>query len=55
MTGVQTCALPISKHLPTAIRAADQGPFARTFVAALKNSGYFTLVREAATEAEAQQ
>jgi len=43
------------KHLPTAIRAADQGPFARTFVAALKNSGYFTLVREAATEAEAQQ
>ena len=43
------------KHLPTAIRAADQGPFARTFVAALKNSGYFTLVREAATEAEAQE
>src|SRR3954462_3642044 len=42
------------KHLPTAIRAADQGPFARTFVAALKNSGYFTLVQEAATEAEAQ-
>jgi ABC-2 type transport system permease protein len=43
------------KHLPTAIRAADQGPFARTFVAALRNSGYFSLVREAATEAEAQQ
>ena len=43
------------KHLPTAIRAADQGPFARTFVAALRNSGYFTLVREAATEAEAQR
>ena len=43
------------KHLPTAIRAADQGPFARTFVAALKNSGYFTLVREAATEAEARE
>jgi len=43
------------KHLPTAIRAADQGPFARTFVAALKNSGYFTLVREAATEDEARQ
>ena len=43
------------KHLPTAIRAADQGPFARTFVAALKNSGYFTLVREATSEAEAQQ
>jgi ABC-2 type transport system permease protein len=43
------------KHLPTAIRAADQGPFARTFVAALRQSGYFTLVREAATEAETQQ
>jgi ABC-2 type transport system permease protein len=43
------------KHLPAAIRAADQGPFARTLVAALKSSGYFVLVREAATEAEAQQ
>ncbi|CAN0452362.1 unnamed protein product, partial [Phaeothamnion confervicola] len=43
------------KHLPTAIRAADQGPFARTFVAALRQSGYFTLVREPATDAEAQQ
>ena len=43
------------KHLPAAIRAADQGPFARTLVAALRNSGYFTLVREAATEAEAQE
>jgi ABC-2 type transport system permease protein len=43
------------KHLPAAIRAADQGPFARTLVAALKNSGYFTLVREAATEAEARE
>ncbi len=41
------------KHLPTAIRAADQGPFARTLVAALRTSGYFALVREAATEAEA--
>jgi ABC-2 type transport system permease protein len=43
------------RHLPTAIRAADQGPFARSLVAALKNSGYFTLVREAATEAEAHE
>jgi len=41
------------KHLPTAIRAADQGPFARTLVAALRHSDYFALVREAATEAEA--
>ena len=43
------------KHLPTAIRAADQGPFARTFIAALKQSGYFTFVRETATEHETQQ
>ena len=43
------------KHLPAAIRAADQGPFARTLVAGLKNSGYFTLVREASTETDAQR
>ena len=43
------------KHLPTAIRAADQGPFARTFVAALRTSGYFTLTHEATTEAEARR
>ena len=43
------------KHLPAAIRAADQGPFARTLVAALRTSGYFVLVREAATEAETQR
>ncbi len=40
------------KHLPTAIRSADQGPFARTLIAALKTSDYFRLVREARTEAE---
>ena len=43
------------KHLPTAIRAADQGPFARTLVAALRHSNYFSLVREAASEAEADR
>jgi ABC-2 type transport system permease protein len=43
------------KNLPAAIRAADQGPFARTFVAALKQSGYFTLVKETASEAETQE
>src|SRR5277367_2857892 len=43
------------KHLPTAILAADQGPFARTLVAALKHSDYFALVREASTEAEARR
>jgi ABC-2 type transport system permease protein len=41
------------RHLPTAVRAADQGPFARTLVQALRTSDYFHLVREAATEAEA--
>ncbi len=43
------------KHLPTAIRAADHGPFARTLVAALRNSDYFALTREAATEAETRE
>ena len=41
------------KHLPTAIRSADQGPMARALVAALKQTDYFTLVRETASEAEA--
>src|SRR6478736_1414407 len=43
------------RHLPTAIRSADQGPFARTFIHALKQTTYFTFVREAATEAETQR
>src|ERR1043165_709484 len=43
------------KHLPTAIRAADQGPFARTLVSALRNSGYFTVVPDPATEDESRQ
>ncbi|MDB6094911.1 MAG: ybhR [Verrucomicrobia bacterium] len=41
------------KHLPTAIRSADQGPFSRALVAALKQSDYFQLVRETQSEAEA--
>ncbi|MES1167172.1 MAG: ABC transporter permease [Pseudomonadota bacterium] len=43
------------RHLPTAIRAADQGPFARTLIHALRTSDYFSLVRETASEAEAQR
>jgi ABC-2 type transport system permease protein len=43
------------RHLPAAIRAADQGPFARTLVQALRTSDYFVLVRETASEAEAQR
>ena len=39
------------KHLPTAVLAADTGPFARTFVAALENTGYFRVVSRPATEA----
>ncbi|MDE3084754.1 MAG: ABC transporter permease, partial [Verrucomicrobiota bacterium] len=39
------------RHLPTAVLCADRGPFARTLVWSLKNSGYFELVREAQTEA----
>src|SRR6476620_5982051 len=41
------------RHLPTAVRMADHGPFARSLVAALRQSDYFTIVREAETEAEA--
>ncbi len=41
------------RHLPTAVRIADHGAFARTLVAALRQSEYFSVVREAATEAEA--
>lgn len=43
------------RHLPAAIRSADQGPFGRTLVAALRNSGYFTLVRVTADEAETRE
>lgn len=32
------------KHMPTAIVMADPGPFARAYVAAMRNSDYFTIV-----------
>lgn len=41
------------RHLPTALRIADHGPFARTLVAALRQSDCFAITHEAATEAEA--
>src|SRR4051812_31653144 len=41
------------RHLPTALRIADHGPFARTLITALRQSEYFALVKEAPTEAEA--
>ena len=40
------------KHLPTAIYAADNSPFARTVIWALHNSSYFDLTREAHSAAE---
>ncbi|MBL9200921.1 MAG: ABC transporter permease [Opitutaceae bacterium] len=41
------------RHLPTALRLVDQGPYARALVAALRQSEYFAITREAASEAEA--
>jgi ABC-2 type transport system permease protein len=32
------------KHLPMAVAAADQGPFVRSIVRAVENTGYFTIV-----------
>jgi ABC-2 type transport system permease protein len=43
------------KHLPTALRLADQGPFARTIVAEMRNSSYFNLVRVTDSEAEVER
>ena len=42
------------KHLPTAVINADQSEFSRTFLAALKNSDYFELVRTVQSEHEAE-
>jgi ABC-2 type transport system permease protein len=42
------------KHLPTALRLADQGPFARTLVAEMRISGYFEVVRITDSEAEVE-
>ena len=43
------------KHLPTAVINADQSEFSRTFLAALKNSEYFELVRTVQSEVEADR
>ena len=40
------------KHLPTAVYAADNSPFSRTIIWALRNSSYFDLTREAHSPAE---
>jgi ABC-2 type transport system permease protein len=40
------------KHLPTAVYAADNSPFARTLIWGLHNSSYFDITREAKSAAE---
>jgi ABC-2 type transport system permease protein len=42
------------KSLPVAILAADNSPFARRFVHAMENSGYFRIDRNVGTEEEAR-
>lgn len=42
------------KNLPAAVLMADNGPQGRTLLHAIKNSAYYTFVRELKTESEAQ-
>ena len=43
------------RGLPTALRAADESPFSRSFVAAMENSGYFKIVARVDSEAAANR
>jgi ABC-2 type transport system permease protein len=43
------------RHLPTAVLSADDGPFGRTLLEAIKNSTYFDFVRVAQDETEADE
>jgi len=43
------------KHMPTALRMADQGPFSRTLVAEMRNSQYFEIIRITESEAEVER
>ncbi|HJR56886.1 MAG TPA: ABC transporter permease [Rhizomicrobium sp.] len=43
------------KALPTAVSVADPGPFARSIVAALRNSSYFEIVAETNSPTQARQ
>jgi ABC-2 type transport system permease protein len=43
------------KNLPAVVRSADNSAFARAFVVSLKNSGYFAIVGDARSEAEAER
>lgn len=42
------------KHLPTAVYAADNSPFSRSIIWALRNSSYFDISHEAKSAAEIQ-
>ena len=43
------------KGLPTAVVTYDHGPLARSLVAAIQNTGYFHIVAQPATEAQAER
>ena len=43
------------KNLPTAVLSADNSEFSRSFVRGMENSGYFRVVREISTEAQAER
>jgi ABC-2 type transport system permease protein len=43
------------KHLPTAVLAAEDSVFSRSFVTAMANSDYFRVVRRVESEAEARR
>jgi ABC-2 type transport system permease protein len=42
------------RHLPTAVVAADHSEFTRSWLAAMRNSGYFNIVSEGLSEGEAR-
>ncbi len=48
-------SIPIPKNLPTAVLAADNSAFGRSLVTALQNSGYFKVVKQIGSEAEADE
>ena len=43
------------KHLPAAVLLADNGPYGRTLLYAIRNSGYVDFVRQVKTEAEGRE
>src|SRR4051812_30068721 len=43
------------KHLPAAVLSADQSPYSRSFIQAMRTSGYFDLVGELQSEDQAEE